>query len=74
MECSELEEEENGGMNGNAQYASVSAAGQHQNGGLCAAEQIRCGEWINIGGAIDMKVRIFVFTIIISHVKRLVLL
>ena len=59
MECSELEEEENGGMNGNAQYASASAAGQHQNGGLSAAEQIRCGEWINIGGAIDMKVRIF---------------
>jgi hypothetical protein len=61
MDCSEhSEHHQNGGMNGAAHHPEDAAVHQQhrqlQQSSLSAVEQIRCGEWINIGGAIDMKV------------------
>ncbi len=47
-------------MNGAAHHPEDAVVHQQhrqlQQSSLSAVEQIRCGEWINIGGAIDMKV------------------
>ena len=48
-----------GVVHGDAAHQRHEAAAHQQHVAVSVAEQIRCGEWINIGGAIDMKVQIF---------------